>query len=212
MKNKTKGLTGMLVVLCIICCSCIKETPRLPAKIDPSLTSLGCSGAVYDNWETSQYVLPYPVGKSYSISLSHCSGSYHSEGQPDQFAIDFNMSIGTQITASQSGQVVFVEESGYDGEFPNNKVVVQHSDGTYLQYMHLTHGGAEVRVGQQVNKGQLIGYSGSTGLAGFPHLHFVATTRGSWEYPYSSFPTTFSNTKKNELSLQQVDSYKALRY
>lgn len=212
MKKKIKRLTSMAGIFFIMCFSCIKETPRPPAEIDPNEAFLGCGATVYDNWEKSDYVLPYAVGKTYSINLSHCSGSYHSQGLPDQFAIDFNMNIGTQITASRAGEVVFVEESGYDGEFPNNKVVVQHGDGTYLQYMHLTHDGAKVKVGERLKKGQIVGYSGSTGLAGSPHLHFVATIRGAWEYPYTSFPTTFSNTKKNELSLQQGESYKALSY
>ncbi|TMM53358.1 M23 family metallopeptidase [Maribacter algarum] len=212
MKNEIKILRRAPLLLFLVYCSCLKEVPKVATEIVEEQNSVSCENTPYDNWESSEYVLPYPVGKTYSISLSHCSGSYHSEGEPDQFAIDFIMRIGTPITASRAGEVVFIEESGYDGGFPNNKVVVQHADGTYLQYMHLTYDGAAVNVGAYLKKGQLVGYSGNTGLAGFPHLHFVATKSGSWEYPYTSFPTTFSNTEKNEFSLQQGKSYKALRY
>ncbi len=212
MKKEAKLLGSVSLLFFLFCCSCLKVHERQPSETGVSQTSTSCENTPYDNWESSEYVLPYPVGKTYSISLSHCSGSYHSEGQPDQFAIDFVMRIGTSITASRAGEVVFIEESGFDGGFPNNKVVVQHADGSYLQYMHLTHDGAAVNVGEFLKKGQLIGYSGNTGLAGFPHLHFVATKSGRWEYPYTSFPTTFSNTEKNEFSLQQGKSYKALRY
>jgi len=173
---------------------------------------LGCPETRYDHWETSDYVLPYTVGSSYTINLSHCSGSYHSAGQPDQFAIDFSMDIGTEITASRAGEVIYIEDSGRDGGFPNNKVVIQHSDSTYAQYMHLTHKGALVGKGQNVEQGELIGLSGNTGLAGYPHLHFVATNSDSWQYPYTSFPTTFSNTSKNEKSLQSGMIYEALPY
>ncbi|KAG1654379.1 23S rRNA pseudouridine(2604) synthase [Nymphon striatum] len=109
--------------------------------------------------------------------------------------------------ASREGKVVHIEESGNDFNHPNNLVVVQHGDNTYAQYMHLTRDGARVKIGEQVTKGQAIGLSGATGLAGYPHLHFVVTS-GSWKYPYSSIPKNFSNTTANENSLQMGPFYK----
>ena len=170
----------------------------------------GCPDTEYDAWKTSKYVLPYPVGKSYIVTLSHCSGSYHSEGQPDQYAIDFSMEIGTLITAARAGRVVSVEESGVDGGFPNNLVVVKHEDNTYAAYMHLTENGALVRPGEEVVQGDAIGLSGNTGLAGFPHLHFVVTENVG--YPYVSIPTTFSNTLSNERSLARTVNYPAYEF
>jgi hypothetical protein len=209
---KITKLQFLYCILPFFCLACWKESPRKLGAFDPSTLSLACASADYDFWETSDYVLPYPVGERYKINLSHCSGSYHSEGLPDQFAIDFAMNIGSIITASRGGVVVDVEESGSDFGFPNNKVVVMHNDETYAQYMHLTKNGAEVEIGDVLKQGDTIGLSGSTGLAGYPHLHFVATQKGSWKYPYSSFPTTFKNTKENELSLQSGETYLALPY
>ncbi|WGK65002.1 M23 family metallopeptidase [Croceiramulus getboli] len=171
----------------------------------------GCPGGYYPDWSTSEYVLPYPVGKEYNVDLSHCSGSFHSEGEPDQFAIDFSMPIGEVITASRAGTVVFVEESGPDGGFPNNVVVIQHSNNTYAAYAHLTKSGALVEVGQEVEQGDEIGLSGATGLAGYPHLHLVFIT-GSLEWPYTSFPVTFKNTIPNPRSLASGARYPALPY
>ncbi len=205
----------VLVLPLTVSYNCVKVTPRPPKEIDPNALDAfnqACGESRYDYWETSDYILPYPVGSSYSIGLSHCGGSYHGIGQPDQFAIDFQMSIGSTISASRAGVVVFVEESGLDGEFPNNKIVIEHGDATYAQYMHLTYEGALVNVGDNITIGQRIGFSGSTGLAGYPHLHFVATQRGSWDYPYTSIPTTFKNTAPNELSLESGQVYKALSY
>lgn len=214
MAMKKENLLLVFLALCVLT-ACIKDVPPRPPKdLDEinRLNEIACSDVNYEDWETSKYVLPYPVGKSYAINLSHCGGSYHSAGAPDQFAIDFAMNVGTTITAVRAGRVVFVEESGFDGGFPNNLVVVQHSDGSYAQYMHLTYNGARAKVGQNVEQGGSIGLSGSTGLAGYPHLHFVTTTSASWEYPYISFPTTFSNTTENPRSLEQGNSYKALPY
>jgi murein DD-endopeptidase MepM/ murein hydrolase activator NlpD len=171
----------------------------------------GCPDAKYPNWETSPYVLPYPVGKSYKIDLSNCSGSYHSEGYPDEFAIDFDMEIGTLITASRAGFVVYVEESGIDDYHPNNLVVIDHGDKTFAEYMHLTKNGALVEVGDYVKQGDQIGLSGATGLAGYPHLHFVVAQK-SWKWPYESIPVTFSNTLSNENSLASGTTYPAFEY
>ncbi len=171
----------------------------------------GCSGVTYPDWAASPYVLPVPIGEIVQIDLSNCSGSFHSEGRPDEFGIDFNMPIGTQITSSRAGEVVWVEESGDDGRFPNNLVVVDHGDGSFAQYMHLTRDGAAVEVGDLVVPGSPIGLSGATGLAGYPHLHFVVTS-GGHEFPYVSVPVTFRNTAPNPKSLLSGQRYTALAY
>ncbi|NQZ44949.1 MAG: M23 family metallopeptidase [Flavobacteriaceae bacterium] len=167
-----------------------------------------CADAEYPDWQSSAYYLPYPIGESYVIGLGHCDGSYHSAGLPDMFAIDVNMPIGQRIVASRSGVVIAIEERGIDGGFPNNFVLLQHQDDTYAWYMHLTNNGAVVNVGETVPRGGLIGYSGNTGLAGYPHLHVVFTYGANW--PYTSFPVTFKNTIPNERSLQSGVMYPAL--
>jgi murein DD-endopeptidase MepM/ murein hydrolase activator NlpD len=53
-------------------------------------------------------------------------------------------------------------------------VVIRHHDGRYSQYAHLS--ALAVKAGQQVNTGQRIGRSGSTGNATGPHLHFEIRT------------------------------------
>lgn len=171
----------------------------------------GCPGAAYPDWSQSDYVLPIPVGASVGIDLSNCTRSYHAEGQPDEFAIDFDLEIGATITASRPGTVVRVEESGQDFGFPNNIVVVDHGDGTFGQYMHLTRDGAAVEVGDEVVWGTVIGQSGATGLAGYPHLHFVVTT-GGHAFPYVSSPVTFRNTDPNPRSLLSNRIYRAETY
>lgn len=52
-------------------------------------------------------------------------------------------------------------------------IVILHSDGTMAIYSHLQRNGAKVKEGQQVAKGDFIGYSGATGFVSGPHLHFM---------------------------------------
>lgn len=208
---------SILLVLIVVACSCSKKEDDSSGSNSGGtqgggIQIIACAEAIYPRWQDSPYVLPYPVGTSYRVNLNHCSSSYHREGQPDQFAIDFNMAIGTEISCSRDGVVVHVEEDGIDGHFPNNLVVVRHVDDSFAQYMHLTQNGAAVEVGDLVAKGDLIGFSGSTGLAGSPHLHFVVTGPGSWGYPYHSIPYNFSNTAPNPRGPNMGENYEALPY
>ena len=78
--------------------------------------------------------------------------------------------------------------------------------------MHLTKNGSLVKVGDNLRKGQVIGYSGATGLAGYPHLHFVVTTSAGIDYIYGSVPVTFKNTTPNPKSLESNKTYLAEPY
>lgn len=173
--------------------------------------AIGCRDTSYPDWESSPYVLPFAVGESYRVELANCSASFHSAGQPDALAYDFVMDIGTPILASRAGTVVYVEEAGEDFNQPNNLVVVDHGDETFAQYMHLTQNGAEVAVGDEVAPGDLLGYSGATGLAGYPHLHFIVT-KNDYRWRYEGIPVTFSNTVANPRGLESYTIYEALPY
>lgn len=77
---------------------------------------------------------------------------------------------GTQVKAIGPGEVVTAGDGGDYG----NQVVVRHEDGTYSQYAHLSE--VKAVVGQSVQGGTLIGWSGETGNATGPHLHVEIRT------------------------------------
>ncbi len=81
--------------------------------------------------------------------------------------IDFAASIGTPIYATADGTVEKVEIrfSGY-----GKMVEIDHGFGYRTRYAHM-HDFA-VKKGQQVKRGDLIGYVGNTGLSTAPHLHY----------------------------------------
>ncbi len=91
---------------------------------------------------------------------------------------DIGGACGEPIWAAQSGTVIKAE-TGYNGGSGNN-VWIEHGDinGVDVQsgYLHMQR--YTVSVGQKVNKGDVIGYVGSTGLSTACHLHFSIRKNG----------------------------------
>jgi murein DD-endopeptidase MepM/ murein hydrolase activator NlpD len=76
------------------------------------------------------------------------------------------------VVASNSGKVAFAEYLGIFG----NTIIVDHGLGLQSLYAHLSSFG--VKPGDIVTKGQVIGATGSTGMAGGDHLHFTTLLAG----------------------------------
>jgi murein DD-endopeptidase MepM/ murein hydrolase activator NlpD len=91
---------------------------------------------------------------------------------------DIGGKCGQPIYAAQTG-VVVKASTGYSGGSGNN-VRIDHGDinGVNVEtaYLHMTS--FIVKVGEKVDKGQLIGHVGSTGLSTACHLHFSAYING----------------------------------
>lgn len=72
------------------------------------------------------------------------------------------------ITSVGEGTVLF---SGYKGQF-GNLLIIHYPNGWKTYYGHLSKIEKNVRKGEKVYQGQIIGYVGATGLATGPHLHY----------------------------------------
>jgi murein DD-endopeptidase MepM/ murein hydrolase activator NlpD len=121
------------------------------------------------------YSLPFQKGRSFAVHQGY-NGSFSHQGEN---SLDFTMPIGTEIYAARDGVVVKVVENNTQGcpdkscaSF-NNLILIYHNDGTFSQYVHLNQNGAVVNEGDIVKENDLIGYSGQTGWANGPHLHFM---------------------------------------
>lgn len=79
---------------------------------------------------------------------------------------DYAAPVGTPTYAAAAGTVLIAGWSNSAG----NWVVINHGNGLVTKYMH--HSSLCVSTGQYVEKGQQIGYVGSTGQSTGPHLHF----------------------------------------
>ena len=79
---------------------------------------------------------------------------------------DINAEQGDEVVAAANGKVVFADWHGGYGQL----VTIDHGGGLTTRYAHLSK--IEVRVGEQIARGQRIGAVGSTGRSTGPHLHY----------------------------------------
>lgn len=86
--------------------------------------------------------------------------------------IDYAVPIGTQVKAAQHGKVIFAGRQGGYG----NLLVIKHNDTYRTAYAHLDK--FNVAIGDWVNQGDVVAYSGNTGLSTGPHLHFEIRKNG----------------------------------
>src|SRR5262249_44011487 len=93
--------------------------------------------------------------------------------------VDFAAPRGTPVRAVASGKVTFAgRQSGY-----GNIVCIDHPGPYDTAYAHLERIAKGLGQGNQVERGQVIGYVGSTGLATGPHLHFELHKDGEYINP-----------------------------
>ena len=90
---------------------------------------------------------------------------------------DFGARKGTPLIAVNSGKVSYAGRMGGYGKV----VKIRHAGGYESLYAHQSR--IHVKRGQNVKKGQIIGYVGNTGRSTGPHLHFGMTKNGRWIDP-----------------------------
>ena len=136
--------------------------------------------STYWVWPTSK---PYRISSCYSYRNHPIRGQYHFHA-----ALDITGTKSKNIYAIQSGTVISAfNDNGYHQGAGNN-VKIEHANNYVSQYMHLAK--SLVKVGDHVEKGQLIGIMGRTGSATGVHLDFRVFKNGNSINPFSIYYKT----------------------
>ena len=91
--------------------------------------------------------------------------------------VDLASLAHSEVPAANNGQVIFAGRNGIYGE----TVVLDHGQGLATVYAHLSQ--ISVEAGQSIVKGDVIGLTGQSGLAGGDHLHFGVLVNGFFVNP-----------------------------
>jgi murein DD-endopeptidase MepM/ murein hydrolase activator NlpD len=156
------------------------------------------------------YLFPYAHGSKHQITQGWHGKATHNDD--NEFALDFDLDVGTAVHAARDGLVIEVKADSNRGGMSKayskdaNFILVYHSDGTFGNYVHLRLGGSLVRAGDQVKAGDQIAWSGDTGVSSGPHLHFdvrVPTREGRM----MSIPVSFLGLDGNAVEPEENQFY-----
>jgi murein DD-endopeptidase MepM/ murein hydrolase activator NlpD len=136
-----------------------EDEKRIRSKLVTTAPERLWSGA-FEQLRNSQVTSEFAERRSYFEQGNKISEATH-------FGYDLAVTIAAPITASNAGRVIAAEDLGIYG----NCVLIDHGLGLTSLYGHLSR--VDVNVGDVVQKGQTVGLSGATGLAGGDHLHFA---------------------------------------
>lgn len=155
-----------------------EEERRQQEQENQSGGSSSSGGGSTGAGESFLYPLPRNCGSwctsPYGTRLHPISNTYRFHN-----GVDLAANTGTPIYASKSGTVTTATYAYSWGYY----VVINHGDGFSTLYAHMTH--YTVSVGDHVNRGETIGYVGSTGNSTGAHLHFTVYKNGSTVNPFN---------------------------
>lgn len=126
--------------------------------------------------QTNNYRITSWVGPRKQFSTSHGQKSSTSHA-----GVDIAVPVGTKLLAPMSGKVIHVVNVNDGTEKRNkwqygNQVVIQRDDGVITQQSHLYD--VNVKVGDRVQQGQVIGRTGNSGSSTGPHLDYIVIKNG----------------------------------
>jgi murein DD-endopeptidase MepM/ murein hydrolase activator NlpD len=119
--------------------------------------------------------------------------------------MDFSAKTGTPIYATGDGKIIKVKRSRRGH---GNHVIIDHGFGYKTLYAHMSK--YTVKKGQKVNRGDIIGYVGNTGMSTAPHLHYEVHKNGKKINPvnfYYNDLTPEQYEKMLEISSQNNQSF-----
>jgi murein DD-endopeptidase MepM/ murein hydrolase activator NlpD len=170
-----------------------------------SILLLSSKTSVTNNLDNYIYSLPYKSGEKHKVVQGYGGWFSHKH----KAALDFEMPVGTAVYAARGGVVyAWKDDSNKGGIFSDerdaNYIIIRHDDGSFGCYWHLKQHGVVVKKGN-VQQGELIGYSGKTGYALRPHLHF--TVKQKLNYDKGSYMRTKFRTANGVQLLKQGEVY-----
>lgn len=114
----------------------------------------------------------YPRISSFTSFFGYRSNPFDFGRHEFHPGLDFRGQVGDIVKCTASGRVIFTGRAGGYG----NCVKIKHTSSLETWYGHLSH--INVREGQEVTVGQVIGKVGSTGRSTGPHLHYEVRKNG----------------------------------
>ena len=149
----------------------------------------------------AKLALGIPADQLYMVGPFQATRSPNSHLGPYKWAVDFLVPDGTEVLAAEHGEIIEIVDNFYEwgpteafrGKL--NYLTILHSNGEYSQYCHLAPHSVRamgLKIGEQVNKGQLIARVGKTGWTDRDHCHFIVFRADNNPFGFKSLKVRFN--------------------
>jgi len=170
-----------------------KRYPRTELKVDDKYVELNKADLARANRETKETEAIYaaitnevlwrepfvvPIEGETGTNFGH-RRVFNGQPRAPHAGADLRARTGTPIHAANRGRVVLAKNLFFTG----NTVILDHGLGIYSLYAHLSR--LDVKPGDLVSNGQLVGLAGATGRVTGPHLHWGMRVQGARVDPFT---------------------------
>ena len=145
----------------------VTPPPEVYERIKKDNKLIGEARAINTSYEYFKDKFIYPLDKYIVTGVYGSQRILNGKPRWPHYGIDIAAKLGTMIKSSGTGIVTMAEDDLY---YTGGTIIMDHGHGISTIYSHLEN--ILVSVGDQINKGDIIGTVGSTGRSTGPHLDF----------------------------------------
>jgi murein DD-endopeptidase MepM/ murein hydrolase activator NlpD len=143
----------------------VTPPPEVYERIKKDNKLIGKARALNTSYDFFKDKFIYPVDKYVITGVYGSQRILNGKPRRPHYGIDFHAPEGTPVKAMMDGKVTLAEKEMY---FTGGTIIFDHGHGVSTLFMHMKD--INVKVGQDVKKGEIVGTLGQSGRATGPHL------------------------------------------
>ena len=143
----------------------VTPPPEVYEKIKKDNILIGQARSIDTGFDFFKDKFIYPIDKYIITGVYGSQRILNGKPRRPHYGIDFHAPEGTPVKAMMDGEVTLAENDMY---FTGGTIIFDHGHGISTLYMHMKD--IDVKVGQKIKRGQIVGTLGQSGRATGPHL------------------------------------------